>query len=110
MIKQVVGLKPHKQRKLDRGVTRQEDMPPCATCMRIIYGAAIQGYDGRWRCLKCNQAHIADVFRESGESAPLPSDDTSLSHTSAKFDAAHDAKRKAKAKAILDKYGVAAKR
>lgn len=101
------GVSPLKVKRLARGETRPEEMPPCATCLKLIMGAAVSGYDNKWRCLPCNAVHYREVFRESGESAPLPSDDTSSTHTSAAFGRAHEAKRQAKAKAVLDKYGLA---
>ncbi len=105
MIKQVRGLKPSKIQKLERDATRQQDMPVCATCLKTIFAAAVQGYDGKWRDLRCHNAHIDDVFLEAGESAPVPSDDTQ-SFAPYKRDPAAEKKRQDKAKAVLEKYGV----
>ena len=103
--KQARGIRPSKAKKLERSATRPEDMPPCATCGRVIYAAAVQGYDGRWRDLPCHHVHIEDVFLAAGESAPVASDESN-SFAPVKSDPKAEEKRQKRAQAVLDKYGM----
>lgn len=95
---------PAVQKRLERGVTRQEDMPPCATCGKVVVGAAIKGWDGAWRDLSCHEAHNNDVLRESGESSPVESDN--VKHFNARVDEAKEKQRKERAAKVCEKYGV----
>ncbi len=51
-----------------------EEMPPCAGNGKAPCGkrdfSMIKGYDGRFRCRRCNAIHIELVFREAGDSMP----------------------------------------
>ena len=105
VVKQVRGVKPSVARRLARGATRQQDMPPCSDCGKIPVGASVSGYDGKWRCLKCNDIHAISVLRESGNAAPNASEET-ISTTAPRRD---DSSRQRRAKEILAKYGVAQK-
>jgi hypothetical protein len=105
LTKQVRAAHPRKLKKLERNATRPQDMPCCATCLKPIRDVAICGYDSRWRCCPCNEAHTKDVFRESGESAPLPSEDRPFK-TPEQEAAGAAAKREARVKTMLERYGV----
>jgi hypothetical protein len=102
--KQVRLPSPAIQKRLERGVTRQQDMPKCVDCETQITGAAIAGFDGRWRCLKHNELHNEAVLQESGDSAPNESEN--IKHFAARVDEAKEKARKKKADAMLEKYGV----
>lgn len=54
----------------------EQELEPCAgtplkTCGRKA-DPAIKGYDGLWRCMRCNEIHAELVFKEAGEKAPNP--------------------------------------
>ena len=72
-------------------------------CGKQIVGAAIAGYDGKWRCLPCQELHTADVLRESGESAPVASDE--VKHFAARVDEAKEKRRQERAARMVEKYG-----
>ena len=103
LTKQVKGVREDKRETVDKHATRPEDMPACVDCMRP-QDPLVLGYDGKWRCLKHNAAHTHDVLRESGNAAPMPSDDQR--GKPAEVSASAEAARQAHAKRILDKYGV----
>ena len=105
LTKQVRSAHPRKLARLERNATRTQDMPCCATCLKPIRDVAISGYDARWRCCPCNEAHTKDVLRESGESAPTPSEERPFK-TGAEEAAEKVAKREARIKNMLEKYGV----
>ena len=105
LTKQVRLPSPAVQKRLERGVTRQADMPKCVDCETQIVGAAIAGFDGQWRCLQHNELHNEAVLQESGDSAPNESEN--IKHFSARVDEAKEKRRQEKAAKILDKYGVA---
>jgi hypothetical protein len=105
---QVKGIREDKRQKIARHATRPQDMPACALCMRQIMGAAVQGYDGRWRCLACNDVHATEVLHESGDAAPNESENQP-GLAAAKTPEATERRRQARAAAILEKYGVTKK-
>ena len=98
-------LREDKAKKLARDATPQKDMPPCPDCLKQIIGVAVAGYDGVFRCLKDNALHYAAVLRESGESAPLPSDESKMKNAAPEPEEARK-KRDARVKDTLERYGV----
>ena len=105
LTKQVKGVREDKREKFDQRATRPQDMPACVDC--VPPGPAdpmVQGYDGKWRCMLHTRLHNEAVFRESGNAAPVPSDDQRGKR--AEVSASAEAARQAHAKRILDKYGV----
>lgn len=109
-ITSVKGINPSKQKKFDRNRTRQQDMPVCAgPCGRQVFAAAVQGYDGKWRCLTCNDLHAAEVLHESGDSAPNASEH-SPGRAADAIDPRHAAERSKHAARMLERYGVTKRR
>lgn len=104
--KHVRGVREDKKRRLDDGATRPSDMPLCVDCRHVTQGAAVAGYDGQYRCLACNEAHAKAVLRESGDSAPNASEERPGRPAAPEGEAAK-ARREARVKATLEKYGVA---
>jgi hypothetical protein len=109
-----------KRAALERRVVRPEDLEPCvgpASKILCAYGdnlVRIKGYDDKWRCVPCNQLHGEMVFRESGNSAPTPSDETKMKDAKAKLfdqngrpidaEIAKQARKAARREAIARKY------
>jgi hypothetical protein len=104
LVQQVKGIHPAKIPTVEKGVTRPQDMPACVDCFRPVQGAAVAGYDGKWRCLACNRIHGEAVLLESGESAPNASEERPgriIGH-----DETAETKRKKRASAMIEKYGI----
>ena len=108
LVSQVRGINKLKEPKLAKLSTRQQDMPVCAGCLKPIVGAAVAGYDGEWRCLSCNRVHGEAVLLESGDSAPLPSDE-SIAKPAPPPDELAEKRRQKRADEILERYGVTRK-
>lgn len=66
--------KPPREDKLEairKHAVRPEDIEPCTGC-GLRLEPQIKGYDGKWRCVRCNELHADAVFREAGQSVPNP--------------------------------------
>ena len=75
----------------------------CKLCLKQCVGAAIQGYDGAYYCMACIGEHHKMVLQESGESAPVESDN--VKHLAARVDEAKEKKRQERAARMVEKYG-----
>ena len=80
-------------------------MPVCVDCRAQPQSAAVAGYDGKWRCLRCNEIHAAAVLRESGNSAPNASEDRPFVSAKQTSRTAEE-RRQERAKKMLEKYGI----
>jgi hypothetical protein len=100
---QIRGIREDKREKLAKLATRPHDMPPCCDCHKPG-DPLVAGYDDCWRCIPCNAMHAAAVLRESGNSAPNESENRPGVVAVPKPE--QETARQARAKRILEKYGV----
>jgi hypothetical protein len=103
IVRQVRGIRKDKESRVAKFAVRPQDMPACVDCHRQI-DPMVAGYDGKWRCLKHNDAHTSAVLRESGDASPNESENRP--GVAVKHDEIADAKRKKRASEMLEKYGI----